>query len=259
MDAPLLELGGLVRRFGGFCAVDDVSLSVPQGARLGVIGPNGAGKSTLFKLISGGLKPTSGHVRFAGEDVTARSEDRRARLGVAQTFQHSSLFLSFACREAVELVLQRRDGSGVRLRRRRAGSVAQADEILERVGLGERRAAVTSSLSHGERRQLEIAVALAAEPRLLLLDEPSAGMSPAETRRLAELVATLPGELSVILVEHDLEFVFGVVRDVAVMHLGKLIAQGSAEEIRASEEVERVYLGAAAADELFIDEPEVQK
>ena len=257
MGTALLELDGLVRRFGGFCAVDDVSLSVPQGARLGVIGPNGAGKSTLFKLISGGLKPTSGHVRFAGEDVTARPEDRRARLGVAQTFQHSSLFLSFTCREAVELVLQRRDGAGVRLRRRRAESVARADEVLERVGLAEHRATVTSSLSHGERRQLEIAVALAAEPRLLLLDEPSAGMSPAETKRLAELVATLPGELSVILVEHDLEFVFGVVRDVAVMHLGRVIAQGTAEEIRASEEVERVYLGAAAAGELFIDEPEM--
>jgi branched-chain amino acid transport system ATP-binding protein len=257
MGAPLLELDGLVRRFGGFRAVDDVSLTVPEGARLGVIGPNGAGKSTLFRLISGTLKPTAGRVRFAGGDVTARSEDRRARLGVAQTFQHSSLFLSFTCREAVELVLQRLDGSGVRLRRRRAASAARADEVLERVGLGDRRAAVTASLSHGERRQLEIAVALAARPRLLLLDEPSAGMSAAETRRLAEVMATLPDELSVILVEHDLEFVFGVVRDVAVMHLGRLIAQGTAEEIRASDEVERVYLGAAAGDELFIDEPEV--
>jgi len=256
VTAPLLELDGLVRRFGGFCAVDDVSLSVEPGARLGVIGPNGAGKSTLFKLITGGLKPSAGRVQVAGDDVTGWPEYRRARLGVAQTFQHSSLFLSLSCREAVELVLQRADGSGLRVRRRRGPVSDAADAMLERVGLQERREAVTSSLSHGERRQLEIAVALAAEPRLLLLDEPSAGMSPAETQRLAELIETLPEELSVILVEHDLDFVFRVVADVAVMHLGQMIARDSAEVIRTSEEVERVYLGAAASEELFIDEPE---
>ena len=254
MTAPLLQLDGLVRRFGGFCAVDDVSLAVEPGARLGVIGPNGAGKSTLFKLISGELAPTAGRVELAGEDVTNRPEYKRARMGLAQTFQHSSLFLALTCREAVELVLQRRDASGLRIRRR---AVRGAGDVLERVGLGTRRDAVTASLSHGERRQLEIAVALAAEPHLLLLDEPSAGMSPSETQALADLLEALPDDLTVILVEHDLDFVFRVVREVAVMHLGRLIAKDTAAAIRASDEVERVYLGAAADEELFIDEPEV--
>jgi branched-chain amino acid transport system ATP-binding protein len=247
----LIELEGVTMRFGGFCAVDDVSLTVEPGARLGVIGPNGAGKSTLFKLISGTLRPTGGTVLLAGEDVTRRPEHARARKGIAQTFQHSSLFESFTCRDSVRVAQQRLDGTGFRFARR--GGAARADAVLERVGLLDRRQTVTEELSHGERRQLEIAVALAVEPELLLLDEPSAGMSAAETRALAELIEALPEDLALVVVEHDLDFVFRVVRDVCVLHLGKVIEHDTPEAIRASPEVERVYLGGADLDDLFID------
>ena len=251
----LLELDGVTRAYGGLRAVDGVDLRLGAGARHGLIGPNGAGKSTLFKLILGAEAVTTGRLHFDGVDITRMPEHQRVRLGISQTFQHSSLFAALTSSDNVLLALQRRTGDARRVFGRRSRALgAEADELLARVGLegaGPRPAAV---LSHGEQRQLELALALAARPRLLLLDEPAAGMSPAETERLATIIAELDSDLAVLIVEHDLDLVFRVARDVSVLHLGSLLMTGSAEAVRASEEVARVYLGGASVDDVFIDE-----
>jgi branched-chain amino acid transport system ATP-binding protein len=253
-EPAILELAGVTRMFGGLRAVDGVSLSLPAGARHGLIGPNGAGKTTLFRLITGAERVTSGTIRFDGADVTGMAEHRRARQGITQTFQHSQLFTGLSCRDNVLLALQRVDGSARRvLPARRRALHARADELLGRTGLPPRDERPVAALSHGERRQLEIAVALGADPRLLLLDEPAAGMSPAETERLAGVVGDLDAELTVLLIEHDMDFVFSVARTVGVLHLGALIADGPAAEVRGSAEVERVYLGGVSTDDLFLD------
>jgi branched-chain amino acid transport system ATP-binding protein len=251
----LLEVDDVTRVYGGLRAVDAVDLRVDAGARHGLIGPNGAGKSTLFKLILGAESVSAGRVRFDGSDITGVAEHQRVRLGIAQTFQHSSLFAALDCRENVLLALQRRSGDARRFLRRRPPALADAaDELLARVGLEGAGDRVVAALSHGEQRQLEVAVALAAEPRLLLLDEPAAGMSPAETERLATILEGLDPELAVLIVEHDLDFVFRVARDVSVLHLGAVLMTAPAAEVRASEEVARVYLGGADVDDVFIDE-----
>ncbi|MEU9304557.1 ABC transporter ATP-binding protein [Streptomyces sp. NPDC048269] len=238
----------MTRKFGSFTAVDDVSLTVRAGARHAIIGPNGAGKSTLFGLISGTLEATAGSVLVDGRDVTRLPVDRRVGLGVAATFQHSSLFLRETVLENVLLAVLRRTGTGLGGRRKvsaRAGAIEQARSLLERVGLPARHEVAAAALSHGERRQLEVAVALATGPRLLLLDEPAAGMSPAETARLTELLAVLPREVTVLLVEHDLDMVFELADTVTVMHLGRHLTTGSPDEVRASAEVQSAYLGSA--------------
>ncbi|MFZ3474124.1 ABC transporter ATP-binding protein [Streptomyces sp. 4.24] len=249
-DPDPLELRGVSRHFGSFKAVDDVALAVRAGARHAVIGPNGAGKSTLFGLISGTLAATAGHVLVAGQDVTRLPVDRRVALGVAATFQHSSLFLRESVLENVLLAVLRRAGGGLGGWRKvsaRAESALRAHELLERVGLPGRHGIAAGALSHGERRQLEVAVALATEPRLLLMDEPAAGMSPAETARLTELIAALPAEVTVLLVEHDLDMVFELADTVTVMYLGRHLMTGSPDEVRASAEVRRAYLGTTEA------------
>jgi branched-chain amino acid transport system ATP-binding protein len=255
----LLELEGVTRDYGGLRAVDGVDLVLHAGARHGLIGPNGAGKSTLFKLIRGGEAPTAGHVRFDGRDVTHVREHRRARMGIAQTFQASSLFLSLTCRENVLLALQRASGEARRFARSRSPGVdADADRMLGRVGLREKSGHGAATLSHGERRQLEVAIALASSPRLLLLDEPAAGMSPAEIERLAAVLEGLDDELAVLIVEHDLDFVFRVARDVSVLHLGVMLLTAPAAEVRTSDDVARVYMGGASIDDIFIDPEEAE-
>ncbi|MFE6845257.1 ABC transporter ATP-binding protein [Streptomyces sp. NPDC057686] len=242
----LLELRQVSRHFGSFRALDDVALTVRAGARHAIIGPNGAGKSTLFGLISGTLPVTGGSVFVDGKDVTRLPVHRRVGLGVAATFQHSSLFLRESVLENVLLAVLRRAGGGLGGLRRvgaRPKELAQAHALLERVGLPTRHEATAAELSHGERRQLEVAVALATGPRLLLLDEPAAGMSPAETARLTELIAALPGEVTVLFVEHDLDMVFELADTVSVMHLGRHLMTGSPDEVRASSEVQTAYLG----------------
>lgn len=252
--SALLELEGVARVYGGLRAVDGVDLRIPAGSRHGLIGPNGAGKSTLFKLIRGAEPVDAGRITFAGREVTDVPEHQRARMGIAQTFQNSSLFLALTCRDNVLLALQRRTGEARRFARRGSrGLEAQAERTLERVGLADARADPAASLSHGERRQLEVAIALAMSPRLLLLDEPTAGMSPAETERLATIVEQLDDELAVLVVEHDLDFVFRVARDVSVLHLGSVLMTAPAAEVRASDDVARVYLGGASMDDIFID------
>jgi branched-chain amino acid transport system permease protein len=252
----LLETTGLTRRYGSLVALDGVSLSVAAGARHAVIGPNGAGKSTLFALVTGTLRPTAGRVVFDGQDVTRRPDHARARAGMGKTFQHSSLFTSLPVLDNLALATQRAAGRGMAMLRPAGRQVAvqeQAMRLLEQVGLSGRAGTPAAALSHGERRQLEVALALATSPKLLLLDEPTAGMSAADSSRFAELVESLGSAVTVLIIEHDLDVVFRLATRVTVLHLGRVLADGSPDEIRADETVQRAYLGDAALDDLFFE------
>ncbi|MBA3277376.1 MAG: ABC transporter ATP-binding protein [Geodermatophilaceae bacterium] len=250
--SALLELRRVGRSFGALKAVDGVDLDVSSGVRHALIGPNGAGKSTLFRLISGEMPVTTGTVTLTGNDVTKMSQVRRARRGLAQTMQHSSLFLTQTAGQNVALAAQRHRGTATWLLPRRQPNVdARVGELLDSVGLSERADVVVSALSHGERRQLEIAVALACEPSLLLMDEPAAGMSPAESGRLTELVLALPREITVVIVEHDLDVVFALAERVTVLHLGQVLLTGTPDEVRGSAAVQEAYLGSSNRGELF--------
>lgn len=254
---PALRVEGLSRHFGSLKAVEDVSFEVSPGSKHAVIGPNGAGKSTLFALIAGALPVTAGQVWLHGDDVTALTEHARARRGLVRTFQHSSLFLTASARENVLLALQRRhgvQGHPWKAVTRRRGLIDEADEILRQLFLHDRAGQSAGALSHGERRQLEVAVALATSPSVLLLDEPAAGMSPADTLAFQDIVLGLPSEITVLLVEHDLDLVFGVADQVTVMQLGQHLLTGPPDEVRASEAVQQAYLGAEDTSELFIEE-----
>lgn len=258
MSTPALEVSGVSQHFGSLKAVDDVSLTVAAGSRHAVIGPNGAGKSTFFALIAGTRRATAGTVALNGTDVTALSEPKRVAAGLVRTFQHSSLFLTATVLENVILAAQRQRGASWSMLRpvsRRRELRDHAHALLAQVGLDDRWAALAGALSHGERRQLEVAVALACEPSVLMLDEPAAGMSPAETARFSQLVTELPAEVTVLLIEHDLDVVFSLAERVTVLHLGRHLLTGSPEEVRASDEVQTAYLGAADTTELFFDDP----
>ncbi|TMR25141.1 ABC transporter ATP-binding protein [Nonomuraea turkmeniaca] len=251
---PLLELRGLTRAYGSLTAVDHVDLAVLPGERHALIGPNGAGKSTLFATVAGTLPATGGNVVFDGHDVTALAESERARRGLLRTYQHSSLFLDCSVLDNVALAVQRVhrvahrfDRAARRFRR----TEAEACRHLESVGLAGRAGDRASALSHGERRQLEVAMVLAAQPSLVMFDEPTAGMSAAETERFAELVERLPDDLTLLIVEHDLDVVFRLADRVTVLHLGRVLATGTPQEIQADDEVRRAYLGSARAEELF--------
>jgi branched-chain amino acid transport system ATP-binding protein len=242
----VLEVDGVTRRFGGLLAVDGVSLAVGEGDRLAVIGPNGAGKTTLFRLIAGEVRPTRGTVRLLGRDVTRAPAYRRARMGLARTFQVSNLFANLTVEDNVRLAAYGPD----RRRWRFWWPVSQRDErarraleVLDRVGLGRRRGARVAALSHGEQRQLEIAMALVAGPRLLLLDEPAAGLSGAERQVLRELLAALPERLAVLLIEHDVRLALDLCRRVLCLDKGRMIADGTPDELRADERVQSVFLG----------------
>lgn len=240
-----LELKGLTKSYGMLKAVDDVSLVIKPGARHALIGPNGAGKSTLFKLITGELAATSGSLHFGGQDISRGSQPRRARLGICQTYQHSSVFSGITIQENVALAARRNLGRGAdwwRPASRVAGVGAIVDDCLQAVGLVERRQDTPASLSHGERRQLELAIVLAARPSVLLLDEPTAGMSATESTAFVRLVRSLPSELSVVIVEHDLDVVFDLAEEISVLNFGTLLASGTCEEIVADERVQEAYL-----------------
>lgn len=259
MTTPLLELRGISRHFGSLKAVEDVSFSVTSGSRHAVIGPNGAGKSTLFALIAGTHAATTGSVLLNGDDVTGVAEHQRVGRGLARTFQHSSLFLTATVAENIMLAAQRRAGrtswSMFRPAAKQTNLLEEGRELLDRVGLADRSSDRAGALSHGERRQLEVAVALACRPQLLLLDEPAAGMSASETARLMGLIKDLPSEVTVMIVEHDLDLVFGVADTMTVLHLGHHLVSGSPAEVRASPEVQSAYLGAENTSELFPDDP----
>lgn len=254
MSVPALQIQGLSRQFGALKAVDNVRFDVAHGARHALIGPNGAGKSTLFALVAGTLRATSGRVLLAGDDVTDLPERTRVARGLVRTFQHSSLFLNITVLDNIVLAAQRRAGAAHqvwRLLTRHHELYARAHALLADVGLDGKHAALAGSLSHGERRQLEVAVALACEPSVLLLDEPAAGMSPAETAIFTELIRGLDPAVTVLLVEHDLDVVFGLADTVTVLHLGRLVLSGTPDEVRASEAVQAAYLGAVGTGELF--------
>lgn len=254
----VLACAGLSRAFGALKAVDGVDLAVAPGARHALIGPNGAGKSTVFKLVTGTMRADAGRVELAGRDVTALSEVKRCRLGMSQTLQHSSLFASMTAAETLALAVQRHgvdSAGGPRisvLPRRQPAVRVRAEELLADVGLAGRGDVLVGSLSHGERKQLEVALALACRPTLLLLDEPAAGMAPAERARLVDLVGGLPSEVTVLFVEHDLDLVFALADAVTVLHLGRVLLSGTPADVRASEAVREAYLGSGRRDELFL-------
>ncbi|GAA4126758.1 ABC transporter ATP-binding protein [Actinomadura keratinilytica] len=253
---PLLELEGLTRSYGSVTAVDKVDLSIRKGERHALIGPNGAGKSTLFATVAGTLRATGGRILLAGQDVTALPEPERARRGMVRTYQHSSLFLDCTVLDNVALAVQRVHRVAHRFHRpaRRFRALeAEAHRHLESVGLAGRAGEKAASLSHGERRQLEVAMVLATGPSLVMFDEPTAGMSAAETERFTALLERLPESLTVLIVEHDLDVVFRLADRVTVLHLGRVLASGAPEAIRADEKVQRAYLGAARTEDLFTD------
>ncbi len=242
-SAPALEVTGLERRFGGIRAVDGVTLAVAPGERRAVIGPNGAGKTTLFNVLTGELAPSAGTVRLHGEDVTGMRTWQLARRGLARMYQRNELFDSLPALENVALALAAAKGP---YRAAPAGSRAErlvATELLERVGLGGRENAPPRALSHGERRQLELAVTLAQHPSVLLLDEPTAGMSPVETAGITTLIGELGRSLTILVVEHDMDVVFRVADRITVLHEGKVIADGAPDRVRGDRLVNEVYLG----------------
>jgi branched-chain amino acid transport system ATP-binding protein len=246
MTTPILDISHVCRSYGSIKAVDDVTFAIATGARHALIGPNGAGKSSLFQLITGGLRVTSGGLSFASNDVTNLTQVHRSRLGIAQTFQHSSLFMAMSAVENVSLAAQQVVGGTHHLwraARRTRVTIERAHESLAAVGLFDRRSTLARELSHGERQQLEVAIALATQPRLILFDEPTAGMSASETARFAEIVGGLDPQISVLIIEHDLDLVFSIASSVTALHLGRVITTGTPDEVRCNPEVQAAYLG----------------
>jgi branched-chain amino acid transport system ATP-binding protein len=243
---PLLEAKGLVKRFGGLVATDHLDLAVEPGEIHAVIGPNGAGKTTLIAQLSGELKPNEGTIRFAGEDVTVLAAPARSRRGLARSFQITSVFRGFAAIDNVALSLQAHDGHSFRFwrnARTEADLREPARAILEEVGLGHRADVLAANLAHGEQRQLEIAMALATKPRMLLLDEPMAGMGREDSERMVALLRRLKGRETILLIEHDMDVVFALADRITVLVYGRVIATGAPAAIRANAEVRQAYLG----------------
>jgi branched-chain amino acid transport system ATP-binding protein len=243
----VIEVRDLARSFGGVRALDGVTLAVEQGERRAVIGPNGAGKTTLFNVLTGELAPTGGTVNLEGEEITRLRPWQRARRGVARMYQRNELFAPLSARENVALAVAARAGPYRPFGSPPRSERDAADAVLDRVGLGGRERVPARALSHGERRQLELAVALAQGPRVLLLDEPTAGMSPGETLRITELIGGLARTLTILIVEHDMDVVFRLADRVSVLHEGRVIADGTAAEVRGDVRVNEVYLGKAVA------------
>ena len=246
MADALLRIEGLTKRFGGVLASDAISLMIAPGELHAVIGPNGAGKTTLIGQLAGEITPDAGRIHFAGGDITALPTFRRSLLGLARSFQITSLFLDFTALDNVALAVQAHAGHSFRFWRaaRSEASLREpARAALARVGLAGRSEAMVGSLSHGEHRQLEIAIALACRPRMLLLDEPMAGMGPDESARMVAILRELKRELTILLIEHDMEAVFALADRLTVLVYGRIIASGSPEAIRADPQVREAYLG----------------
>ena len=246
MAEPLLALRHLRKRFGGLAVTDDVTLDVMPGEIHAIIGPNGAGKTTLIHQISGVLPVDSGGILFAGRDITPLSMPRRARLGLARSFQITSVIPAFTALENTALGVQAGAGTSFRFFRPASSEArlnAPAMEALEAVGLGARAHPPAGAMSHGEKRQLDLAIALATQPRLLLLDEPLAGAGPEETERLIGILRELKSRYTIVLVEHDMQAVFALADTISVLVYGRVIATGAPEAIRANAEVRSAYLG----------------
>jgi branched-chain amino acid transport system ATP-binding protein len=245
-SVPALSVSGISRSFGGVRAVQDVELSVAPGERRALIGPNGAGKTTLFNIIAGELAPSAGRIALFGRDVTRLPPERRAALGLARTFQMNTLFPNLTVIENVLLAVHGVEPTKLRLHRPVASYRLlheRACAVLASVGLPEKDEVVAKTLSHGEQRQLEVALALASRPRILLLDEPTAGLSLGEARQLTMLLMRLDPALTLLVIEHDMEVVFGVTERITVLHYGKVVADGNRDEVRANPLVAQIYLG----------------
>jgi branched-chain amino acid transport system ATP-binding protein len=241
---PVLETRGLGRRFGGLKAVDDVSFSVPEGQVLGVIGPNGAGKSTFFNCVTGVLRPTSGRIFLNGEDVAGLPPHRISHRGLARSYQITNILPGATVLENVRIAAQSRHHGWSLLRHHRSfhDLLDRAGSVLDSVGLLDKEDELAVNLSHGEQRNLEIAIALATDPQLLCLDEPTAGMSVTETHATVELVRRIGRNLTILVVEHDMEVVMNLAHRITVLHYGEVLAEGTPDEIQANPRVQEVYL-----------------
>jgi ABC-type branched-subunit amino acid transport system ATPase component len=246
--AIVLETSGLDKRFGGIVATNQVSLRVEKGARHALIGPNGAGKTTLINLLTGVLRPSSGRIFLDGQDISSLEPHRRVRLGIARTFQINQLFMDLTPLETLGLAVSERLGSGSdwwRLVGTKGGVIDEIVSLLERFGLGDVMDARTAVLPYGKQRLLEIALAFACRPRVLLLDEPAAGVPEAERHEILATIATLPADVTVLLIEHDMDIVFSFADRISVLVNGELFVEGTPDEVARDPRVKAVYLGEA--------------
>jgi branched-chain amino acid transport system ATP-binding protein len=242
----LLSVQNLRKAFGALRASDGIDFDVVEGETHAVIGPNGAGKTTFIGQLAGNLRPDAGRITFAGEDITRLPAARRARKGLARSFQITSVYLDFTALQNVALAVQAHAGHSFRFwhdARNDVSLMSPAKEILDQVGLGNRLEVLAANLAHGEQRQLEVAMALATRPRLLLLDEPMAGMGTEESQRMIALLASLKRRQTIVLVEHDMDAVFRLADRISVLVYGRVIATDTPENIRANEAVRKAYLG----------------
>ena len=240
----ILRIEGLTMRFGGLAAMNNVSLSVPRGEIRAIIGPNGAGKSTFFNCVTGVLKPTSGRILFDGDDITGLPPHRISQKAIARSYQITNLLPGATVLENVRIAVQSRHHSWSLLRHHRSFGdiIAQARVVLASVGLGDKEDELAANLSHGEQRNLEIGIALGTEPKLLCLDEPTAGMSVTETHATVELIRRIAANLTILIVEHDMEVVMGLAHTISVFHYGEVLAEGTPAAIQANPRVQEVYL-----------------
>ncbi len=249
MKQPVLEVSGLIKRFGGLLATDNFSIDIRPGEVHAVIGPNGAGKTTLIGQLIGELKADAGSIKFLGNEISDLPVHRRSHLGLARSFQITSIFHAFTALQNVALAVQAHDGHSFRFWRPAASDPSLTEPAmaaLKLVGLEARAHVPANALSHGEHRQLELAMALATKPKLLLLDEPMAGMGPEDTQRMVQMLLKLKGSVSILLIEHDMEAVFALADRITVLVYGRGIATGTPDEIRRNEQVREAYLGAEA-------------
>lgn len=248
MGQVLLETKRLRKAFGGVEAVSNVDLAVLEGDVHALIGPNGAGKTTFFNLLTGSLRPDGGRITFQVTDITGRAPHEICRMGIARSFQRASIFPKLSVFENIRVAALAREGKSFRLcPRAKSLAGSEVEDLLETVGLSDQADLPADSLAHGDKKRLELAIALASRPKLLLLDEPTAGMSPDETKSTMALVARLARErgITVVFTEHDMTVVFGIARRLTVMHQGQIIADGSPAQVRESARVQQVYLGEA--------------
>jgi len=241
-----LQVEQLSHRFGGLLALSDVNLTVAPGERLAIIGPNGAGKTTLFNIVTGIFRPSAGRIRLFGRDVTRLPTHRRAHLGLARTFQITTLFPRLTVLDSVLLAVQGLDPARFTLHRSRrtyTHLLERAESLLADWGLADRGHQVTGRLSYGEQRQVELILALAGAPKVLLLDEPTAGLSPAETAAVAEMIRRFSRDTTILLIEHDMDVALDLVDRVAVLFQGRVLTEGNKDEIRRDPEVAAIYLG----------------
>jgi branched-chain amino acid transport system ATP-binding protein len=248
---PILSLRGVGRRFGGVHAVRDVDLEIRPGERRAILGPNGAGKTTLFNLISGEFPPTAGSVELFGADVTGQPARKRARMGLSRTFQTSRLFLGLNVEDNLYLAVLGVHGGHLRMVPSKAdGEMRErARAMADAVGLGDRLETLVADMSHGEQRQLEVGMARASDPKLMMLDEPAAGLSRAERVQLTETLLALEESITLILIEHDMDVALRVAQWVTMMHDGRVIVEGTPDEIRANQLVHDLYLGSGIGHE----------